>query len=200
MGPHCTYKCYVLLYPRTEKNDLEIYETRYNEGYDIYDPKYYEWLKSTHPSYVEEWYHKVVTMVGSSSQEASPGLSVPSAESEHSAMLDSSGSSIELELAEEGNKDLEKYTRRYEEGYNIFDAQYYAWLQCTHPSYAKRWYQTAVKTGSTPVEPETDLESSDMPGPSGLSSNSTGQSMGIHGQDKNIQSDDSENICIYVHN
>ena len=115
-------------------------------------------------------------------------------------MLDSSGSSIELELAEEGNKDLEKYTRRYEEGYNIFDAQYYAWLQSTHPSYAKRWYQTAVKTGSTPVEPETDLESSDMPGPSGLSSDSTGQSRGIHGQDKNLQSDDSENICIYVHN
>ena len=96
----------------SEKNDLEIYETRYNEGYDIYDPKYYEWLKSTHPSYAEEWYHKVVMMVGSSSQETTPGLSVPSAQSEQSAMLDSSGSSTELELAGEGNKDLEKYRGR----------------------------------------------------------------------------------------
>ena len=52
-----------------------------------------------------------MTMVGSSSQETIPGLSEPSAKSEQSAMLDSSGSSIELELAGEGNKDLEKYTR-----------------------------------------------------------------------------------------
>ena len=37
-----------------------------------------------------------------------------------------------------------------------------------------------------------------MPGPSGLSS--TGLSMGIHGHGKNIQSDDSENICIHVRN
>ena len=141
--------------PGTEKNDLEIYETWYNEGYDIYDPKYYKWLN---PSYAEEWYCKVVMMVGLSSQETTPGLSVPSAESEQSVMLDSSGSSIELGLAGEGDKDPENYTRRYEEGYNIFDAQYYAWLQCTHPFYAKRWYQTAVKTGSTPVELETELE------------------------------------------
>ena len=109
-------------------------------------------------------------------------------------MLDSSGSSIEVELAGEGNKDLEKYTRRYEEGYNIYDAQYYTWLQHTHPSYAKTWYQTAVKTGSTPGELETEIESSDMPGPSGLSSTSPSNEMGLHGQGKSIQSDDSENI------
>ena len=100
--------------PRYGENDLEIYETQYSEG-DIYDPKYYKWLKSTHPSYAEEWYHKVVMMVGSSSQETIPRLSEPSTESEQSAMLYSYGSSTELELAGEGNKDLEKYARRYEE-------------------------------------------------------------------------------------
>ena len=170
-----------------EKEDLEIYERRYSEGYDIYIPHYYKWLKSTYISYAEEWYHKVVRMIGSSSQAASQGTSEPSTKLEQSVMQDSSGSSIG-----EGNKDLEKYIRRYEEGYNLYDPQYYAWLQCTHPSYAKRWYQTAVKIGSASSEQETEVESSDMPGSSGLSS--TGPS------NKNIQSNDNEYITNHLFN
>ena len=103
---------------RILRKNREIYERRYREGYNIYDPQYYIWLKSTHPSYAEEWYYKVAMMMRSSSQ-ITPSPSDPSTELEQTAMLDSSRSSIEVELAGEGNKDLEKYTRRYEEGYNI---------------------------------------------------------------------------------
>ena len=168
--------------------DLEKYERRYKEGYNLFDPQYYKWLKSTHPEYAEQWYAKVILMVGSSSQETSLGPSEPSTEVEQLSVQDSSGSSAELELAGEGNKDLEKYTRRYEEGYNIYDPQYYTWLQHTHPDYAKAWYKTAVKIGSAPApgdhspagEQEIEVgtvESSDMPDPSGLSSTSLSNDM-----------------------
>lgn len=106
-----------MLYPGTEKantnneldnldeKDIEIYKTRYSEGYDIYDPQYYKWLRATHPTYAEEWYNNIASIIISGHRTLSPDLE--------------SASSIEVELAEEGNKDLEKYTRRYEEGYNI---------------------------------------------------------------------------------
>ena len=195
-----------MLYPGTEKantnnkldnldeKDIEIYETRYSEGYDIYDPQYYKWLRATHPTYAEEWYNNIV----SSSQDIAT-LSTdlePAHGLEQSVIVDPSASSIEVELAGEGNKDLEKYTRRYEEGYNIFDAQYYAWLQHAHPSYAKTWYQTAVKTGSTP---STELKSSDMPGPSALSSTDPSNEMEHHGKEKNIHFDDGEIIYMHAH-
>ena len=92
-------------------------------------------------------------MEGSSSQETSLVPSEPSTESEHSAMLDSSGSSVELELAGEENKDLEKYTRRYEEGYNICMTHniMHGCNALTLPM-LKAWYQTAVKIGSVSGE------------------------------------------------
>ena len=117
------------------------------------------------------------------------------------------GSSVELELAGEENKDLEKYTRRYEEGYNLYDPQYYAWLQCTHPTYAKAWYQTAVKIGSVSGEEsatgeqETEAESSDLPGPSQLPSAGPSKETNLDKQDNNIQSDDNDSDGnIHVHN
>ena len=192
------HKFYVLLNPDADTDNREdIYERWYSKGYDIYNPQYYKWLKSTYPSYAEEWYHKVV-IVQSSSQETILGASEVSTELEQSAMQDSSRSSIQLELAGDldRNKDLKKYyTRRYEKGYNLFDPQYYTWLQRTHPSYAKIWYQTAVKMRSAPGEQESKVELSDMPGHSGLSSTVPPNDMEL-----DRQSDDSENICMYTIN
>lgn len=46
------------------------------------------------------------------------------------------------------------------------------------------WYQTAVKIGSAPGEQETEVESSDIPGPSGLSFTGLSNETELYEQEK----------------
>ena len=82
-----------------------------------------------------------------------------------------------------------KYIKRLEEGYNIYDTQYYKWLKFNHPLEAVTWIKSAVgreqlpdagpvtgkgvSSGEIPGPLQTrgtDVSSGEIPGPSRMAS------------------------------
>ena len=46
----------------TTTASTQLYERRYEEGYNLFDEGYYEWLKQNHPLYAGEWHKKAVKL------------------------------------------------------------------------------------------------------------------------------------------
>ena len=97
----------------TEK--LALFERRYEEGYDIADPEYENWLQYYHAA---DSHHNSLIDSCDKSQGISPSSNVNS----DPIILNFSAEKIAL------------FERRYEEGYNVADPEYEKWLKHCHPS------------------------------------------------------------------
>ena len=102
---------------------------RYEEGYDLSDPRYEAWLEIEHPREINDAkstssYQPVCGESGDTLSTTQPmDCALMSNE-----CLDTPTFTIEQEL---------KYARRYEEGYDLADVQYEAWLKINHPDSAR---------------------------------------------------------------
>lgn len=99
---------------------------RYEEGYDLNDPHYKTWLEIKHLSSV----HNVETMVDHESLcDDTLGNAQPNDLALMSnGCLDTITFTVEQEL---------KYACRYEEGYDLPDKHYEAWIRINHPQSPK---------------------------------------------------------------
>ena len=116
--------------PNPDATSRQLYERRFEEGYNLFDEGYHAWLKQNHPKYAEEWCKKAVRL-------ESPSASVTTSIPETSVTPPPDATSIQL------------YERRFEEEYNLFDEGYYVWLKQNHPKYAEEWCKKAVKLQPT---------------------------------------------------
>lgn len=103
-----------------------IYTRRFEEGYDVYDAEYICWLREHHPEAVPAAY----TTSGDDSADGNASEDPLIANTSRS---DDNGAGKENVLSVE--KEL-IYTRRFEEGYDVFDPEYLCWLQEHHPEAA----------------------------------------------------------------
>ena len=164
------------------------YRRRFEEGYDVYDPEYYKWMKHNHPVKAEAWIKSAIRTEDASNVEkpiSSTGNTDQSPESEttQKKSCENPGSSKPKAI----NKLTEaKYRRRFEEGYDVYDPEYYKWMKHNHPAEAEAWIKSAIQTedasnvekpisstGNTDQSPEsetTQKKSCENPGSSNTKS------------------------------
>ncbi|XP_065910921.1 putative uncharacterized protein DDB_G0290989 [Dysidea avara] len=110
------------------------YARRYEEGFDLPDPQYEAWLKVNHP----EHFRPEDDGDGESTDQL--GNDVPS------DALSSMDCDTTFTIDQE-----RKYARRYEEGFDLPDAQYEAWLKVNHPDHLRGTAQQDTSGGNTPT-------------------------------------------------
>ena len=149
----------------------ELFNRRYEEGYDIYSESYARWLLKKHPkeiptdwitrlnkiekgiskhthskgyNYVRYMYTYVCVVTGVTK---SKGLKYTSVHSDSSVVPHGSQQSdIAFEEEEDANEQL--YQKRFEEGYDIYDEDYVKWLMANHPNDVPSEWLTEVSTSS----------------------------------------------------
>jgi len=120
------------------------YEQRYEEGYDLPDPRYEEWLRLNHPEAASR--PALLNCTPSTSNPLMSHLAFEAGEVSPVQISDSPPSVSVTNASYDGEplttstpelvftiEEETKYLRRYEEGYDLPDPRYEEWLRLNHP-------------------------------------------------------------------
>ena len=144
----------------------ELFNRRYEEGYNIYSEPYAKWLLKNHPKEIPtDWItrlnkekgifktllkiltHKYVHMHMVSDVTKSKGPKNSSVHSD-SSMVPHGSQQSDITLEEEGDANEQLYQKRYEEGYDIYDEEYVKWLMANHPNNVPSEWLTEASSSS----------------------------------------------------
>ena len=140
----------------------ELFNRRYEEGYNIYSEPYAKWLLKNHPRETpKDWitrleqgiikfYQHTLTyniMCVVSGVTKSKGLKNSSVHSDNS-MVPHGSQQSDMTLEEEGDANEQLYHKRFEEGYDIYDEEYVKWMMINHPNDVPSEWLTEVSSSS----------------------------------------------------
>ena len=111
-----------------------LYQTRYEEGYNLFDEKYIKWLEQNHPLNIPADVQYLTQRTLSTDE---------------STMTTENG----IAFTEEEEK---LYQTRYEEGYNVSDEKYIKWLEQNIPADFQHLTQSTSTGGSEDLVPGSE--------------------------------------------
>ena len=115
----------------TEEEE-KLYQTRYEEGYNLFDEQYIKWLEQNHPLNIPADFQHLIQRTLSTDK---------------SSMTTENG----IAFTEEEEK---LYQTRYEEGYNLFDEKYIKWHEQIYPLNIPADFQHLIQSTLSTGGPE----------------------------------------------
>lgn len=148
------------------------YARRFEEGYDLYDKRYLDWLSVSHP----EKNHATVTTTSytfpssSTYLQAAPSQPmstfVTASEPVPPVLFGSSTESMCINSTDVplmfSREEEMKYARRFQEGYDIYDPRYLDWLSLHHLESARANNETPITISCTFTSSSTYIQTSPL--------------------------------------
>ena len=118
--------------PQFSAEQVVKFMTRLEEGYDLYDPIYASWLEQHHPesfgSYTASHPPPNLEDKGLFPPQITEDTSLPAVIADNKENRQSDANLLQFSAEQ-----VSKFTRRLEEGYDLYDPVYICWLEQYHP-------------------------------------------------------------------